>query len=493
MSWAYCRRRALAAACVAAFCIGPSIALAEPWATVGDAQLRSDIEILAAAGVVDGITMTWPLPWTRILSRLQRPDALDDQPDYVRDAAARVRKRGLAEASPYQHRLTASLDAASGASVIRGFDALGRQSLEGQLAYDELWSTTAIHIAIGLRTSSHGDRSMAVLDNTYIAQEVGHAVVYAGFVTHWWGPGWISALSLSNNARPMPQIGIARMDTAPSDSPWLSWLGPWQAEFFVGLLNGPRINRNTIYSGFRLGINPLPGLEIGLARTTEICGSGHPCSPLDYFQISNDPKQVNATNDQGNIDLRYSHSFGHWSYAVYAQFMNEDTNPVIHSGTSHLVGATLWSPLSDDMARMTVEYTDSVATRDIWGAGTLHGVAYNNTGYPDGMRYRGQSLGFSLDSDSRLLSVQASISDAGARSIVLTYHHADISTDRNTEPNVVTTAPVALNMVQARLGLPFYLRGQSARLDLEVRYQDDQPRPDKGALAQIEVALRLPI
>ncbi len=50
-------------------------------------------------------------------------------------------------------------------------------------------------------------------------------------MTHWWGPGWISALALSNNARPIPQIGISRIDTSPFKTKWLSWMGPWQAEF----------------------------------------------------------------------------------------------------------------------------------------------------------------------------------------------------------------------------------------------------------------------
>ncbi len=44
---------------------------ASPWAEVGDSQLRSDIEILAAANVIDGITTHWPLPWAGIVSRLQ--------------------------------------------------------------------------------------------------------------------------------------------------------------------------------------------------------------------------------------------------------------------------------------------------------------------------------------------------------------------------------------------------------------------------------------
>ncbi len=109
------------------------------------------------------------------------------------------------------------------------------------------------------------------------------------------GPGWISALALSNNARPIPQIGISRIDTTPFKSKWLSWMGPWQAEFFVGVLDGDMIPKNTLLDGLRLNINPLPGLDSGVARMDEACGRGHPLRPggvlLDLRNTRRSPQQ----------------------------------------------------------------------------------------------------------------------------------------------------------------------------------------------------------
>ena len=34
---------------------------ASPWAEVGDNQLRSDIDLLQAAGAVEVVTISWPL------------------------------------------------------------------------------------------------------------------------------------------------------------------------------------------------------------------------------------------------------------------------------------------------------------------------------------------------------------------------------------------------------------------------------------------------
>jgi hypothetical protein len=403
-----------------ASCLG--VAAAGPWAEVGDAGLRSDILILASAGVIDDVTMQWPLPWTGILRRLTDEAALNGQPDYVREAARRVRERGMREVRTRRLMPSLSVDAASEPALVRDFGAMGHSTIESKLAVTAQWDTTAMNLSIGARTTTSGDRQVLMLDDSYIAQRIGNAVITGGYRTHWWGPGWISALSLSNNARPMPQIGISRLDTKPFESPWLSWIGPWQAEFFVGLLDGTRVANNTGYVGFRVGFSPLEHLEIGFARTTMLCGSGHRCDPLkDYISLINDSSKMNDTNDQGNIDIRYSQTFDSFAFETDVQFMNEDTNPFQHSGTSHLYGASAWTPLWAGTGRLTVEFADSVATYDLWGSGTksprgddFHGFSYNNWSYVDGMRYRGRTLGFSLDSDSRLLSLQASYRrDAG--------------------------------------------------------------------------------
>ncbi len=475
---------------VAALWLFAGMAVASPWAEAGDARLRSDIMVLAAAGVIDDITMQWPLPWGGILDRLEEPGALGEQPDYVRDAAMRVRARGMAETETHKPRASLTLDAASGPSTVRGFDAMGRQTVQGRVLLEYLWDTTAVHLAAGAQTTNRIDHQAMVPDGSYIAQRLGNATVYAGYKTHWWGPGWVSAMSLSNNARPVLQIGIARAETAPFESPWLSWIGPWQAEFFIGLLDGPRAAKNTVYTGARFAFSPLPHLEIGFSRTTEMCGSGHECKPLaGYFGLLNDDKHVNLTNDEATIDLRYSGAFAGWAYEIYTQAMNEDTSPFVHSGTSHLFGSSVWVPIEDGVGRLTFEYADSLATKNIWGGGIMHGTAYNNYDYVDGMRYRGRTLGFSLDSDSQLVSVQANFTDQSSRSFTLAYHHTNISDPLNAWGNVVTAAPVTINLAEGRFSQPLRLFERSILFDIAARLQDDQPRPDKGFQASVEVAL----
>lgn len=468
--------------------IASSTATASPWAEVGDSQLRSDLQILASAGVIDDITTHWPIPWAGVVARLRQEDAVTNQPAYVREAARRVLEKAQSEMRVDDLRTTATIDATNYPNVIRGFDAMGLGEGQAQLSFEYMTPTTAARLSAGIFSPRFsGGKQQFMPDGSYFAQKVGGAVVYAGYLTHWWGPGWISALSYSNNARPFPQVGIERGNTEAFHSPWLSWLGPWQMEFLIGWFNDKRIATNTYWDGFRFTFNPAPGLQIGLARTDELCGKGHPCKPLaSYFDIRNDRLHVSPTNDEGIIDIHYTRTLYGVPFEIYTQAMNEDTNPFVHSFSSHLFGASVWIPIRGQNVRLTVEYTDSIATKDIFSFGDVgYGVSYNNFQYVDGMRYRGRALGFSLDSDSRLLSLQASAVDAGDRTFTLTFHRAQVSTPFTGTANPLTTAPVTIDIGEARVSVPW----SWAKLDVAARLQDDQLRPDRGFTASVEGAL----
>lgn len=471
-----------------------SAASAGPWAEVGDSRLRSDIEILAAAGVIDNVTMQWPLPWSTILARLNRPGALDGQPAYVWAAARRVALRARRDTHMHRPRAGLQIDATNNPAVVRGFSAVTIDKAHTSLSYEYVTTQSAIKISVG--TEGEGpDHQGLMFDDSYAATLMGPVIVYAGYKTHWWGPGWVSALTLSNNARPMPQIGFSRSNTSAFKTPWLSWLGPWQFEFFVALMDGPRIDKNTVFVGTRAAFSPLDHLEIGISRVTEMCGLHHPCHPLvDYVNPINDNTHGNNTNDELSFDFKYSKAFDDFAYELYLQLMNEDNNPIVNSGTSKLFGASLWLPFDWGSTRFTVEYADSRATRDLWGGERLVGFAYNNGGYVDGMRYRGRTLSFSLDSDSQLFSLQAAAIDDQDRSLMVSYHHAVISTPRlaaMSTPewrNTVSSGAVTINILEARLSVPLDLNPFAAEIELTGRLQDDQPRPNKGATAALELS-----
>src|SRR5437016_6224701 len=74
-------------------------ASASPWAEVGDNQLRADLELLQASGVMEEITVQWPLPWQSVAADLSRAN-LASQPASVEQAAQRLLARAHAETAP---------------------------------------------------------------------------------------------------------------------------------------------------------------------------------------------------------------------------------------------------------------------------------------------------------------------------------------------------------------------------------------------------------
>jgi hypothetical protein len=465
-----------------------------PWAEVGDAQLRSDIETLAMAGVMDNLTTQWPLPWARILDRISDSASLAGQPPWVVAAAERIRHQAASQMAQDTSSFSAYFDATNAPEVVRGFDALGRENVQTQGTLSWNGQSTFIQLSAGLQSHDNLDSQTLLLDGTYIAKQIAGAAIYAGYMTHWWGPGWISALSLSNNARPIPQIGISRIDTSPFKSKWLSWMGPWQAEFFVGVLDGDGIPNHTLVDGLRFNFNPVPGLDIGLERMDESCGRGHPCNPLNYFDLSNSDTHPSKTNDQGDFDLKYSRQLGGIALSAYLQVMNEDSNPFYHSGTSHLFGLTGWVPVGQTRVRITAEFTDSIATQQIFGFGDyFYGIAYNDYKYPGGMRYRDRALGFSLDSDSKLATLQASWLGAHSVTWTVSYHHADLNVapsdtgELYSAVNFVSSAPVPINIGEARASFPLL---DHFTVDAAIRYMSDQPRPAHGSQGAGELRLK---
>ena len=148
--------------------------------------------------------------------------------------------------------------------------------------------------------------------------------------------------------------------------------------------------------------------------------------------------------------------------------------------------ARIFVPTAGSPVKLTAEFTDSIATRTPFSFGNfIYGYTYTNGQYPDGMRYRGRTLGFSLDDDSRLLSLQGAWSDNDGRFYQLSIHHATIGNAHSTGSNIVSPVPVSLTMEEAKVGLPF----RHFQLDLAARYQDRQIAPKTGASAAIEGGL----
>jgi len=474
-------------------------AQAAPWLEVGDRTLRSDVELLAAHGLIDSLVTTWPIPAGQ-MSRLNNARMLAHQPAYVQAAAQRVLARLLTDGQPRGWGGEAGMRRTHEPDTIRDFGTQAREDTQAQagLSYD------GNRFAMALRVSNQPSKDrdghdVVGLDGSYLTALVDNWQVYAGWVDQWYGPGWTSSLTLSNNARPVPKIGLMRNSPHAFESPWLSWIGPWQLNTFFGVLDGPRIDRNTLYLGVRLTVEPLRNLELGASRTSEVCGTHHQCSILkEEFHPYNSSSNPNPVNDQGTIDAKYTLLLGSMTVSPYAQIMNEDNGPFTHAAASYLAGTSVAGPFGQDGAhwRITAEYTDSVATLNWFDFGKKsYGAAYTDYKYFDGMRYRGRSLGFSLDSDSRLFSLAAALTTAGSWTYRLVYYRANINTptlaaiqQAGNPPylyNVVSARPAQFDQIEAGLSIP----ARNWLFDLSLRGQDARVYPEPGGSVSGEIGV----
>ena len=472
-------------------------AFAGYWLEAGDAGLRSDVEILAARGLIDPMINTWPVPAGVFRRLIDERARVAHEPEYVRRAAQRVLAYLDVHGNPDSFRPAAAWRMTNRPDPVRGFDTLARDRLDVRGGFD--WNIDPVSITVRSGTQAHlgGGDHVFSLDGTSISAVLGNWQIYSGWVDQWYGGGWNSSLILSTNARPFPKLGLMRYDPHAFETPWLAWIGPWQLNLFVGLLDGPRIDRNTALGSLRLSFSPIHGLEIALARLTEFCGTHHSCNPVNAaFHVNNNNQDPNATNDEASIELKYTTALGALTLSPYLQFMNEDTGPFTHSDTSYLAGASAAGPWGGDGAhwRLTAEYADSVSTLNWFSFGRQeHGQAYNNVGYFDGYRYRSRTLGLSLDSDSRLFSFTAALTDSANRVWRLAYHHADISTSELAAQqaaggfyNVVSAQPVTINQAEAGVTLHWDAIGANFAL----RWQDHDIADEPGGRVAAEIGLQ---
>ncbi|MFC3713155.1 capsule assembly Wzi family protein [Sphingoaurantiacus capsulatus] len=431
---------------------------AAPWVEAGSEQLRQDVDRLAAAGAIRGPINAWPLPAAQ-LCKIGEVDAA------LADAARRIAAACAADGP----RLTSYVT--SEPALIRGFGTTARG--EGDIAA----SASKDFGRINLRFGAGMRDGKAHLEPTLLTLDYGGWAIYGGFVDHWWGPGRENALLLSTNARPTPQIGFRRTAPAPIDLPVLRALGPVSVEVFAGLLTGDRRDyKNTALVAMRAAFAPAPGLEIGLNRALQLCGQNRPCDLnmlADAIIAFGDRDNSGTPNEPGNQlaggDVSYRTMIGPVAAQVYAEIEGEDENNVIVEQFGRVAGFALTGPAGEDGASWSLhgEAADTLATKLFGGGKRYPGSFYNHSIYTDGYRYRGRSLGSSLDGDGRMWALAGSYTDADDRRVYATWRKVELNRS-GTARNPITLVPAEFHLLTAGVELP----AATGRLRLEGRLAD---------------------
>ena len=384
-----------------------AMAASVPWTP--SVSARHAIEMLVDEGGLPLTVSQWPLPRDAVQRAL---DTLPAELPLALDAArAQVRAELRAQRSG---RIGVTLRERKDALVGFGDDATPGSSL--QLRSGE-YDGPHLALQAGGRLDAVADsgqpRSTARLDDSAIAVDAFGIQAQAWAHRSWWGPGWQSALPLSNNSPPLDGIGFQRAAVLPSESPWLSWLGPWNMDFFLARTEGepPSVpGSNPLLFGWRLTARPWPLVEIGLTRMAQFGGTDH-AETLGSFARAIVGSHANAqtlaeqSRDSGNGlaggDLRIRCPFG-VRCSVYTQVMGEDDRKHLPYKYMEVIGTEVWS--ADGATRLYFEATE-VGCRDTWRKPTTPDCAYLNHAYENGLTNGNRWIGASVGSDGKLLTL----------------------------------------------------------------------------------------
>ena len=476
---------AAAVAAAALLLSAASPAEAGPWLPAGDRQVRQDVELLKTAGFIPGPLGSWPMPWMQVAAGMERARTAP-QPPHVEAALRRL--EALSVRDLRKRRVEAEARFATDEALLRDFEDTAREEVDigAQAAFD----SGRLTLVLGGGYREGQDGSDFHIERSYAAYALGNWALYGGYVQHWWGPGQDSALLFSNNARPIPQIGVKRLLPTPIDLPVLRWLGPVKFDAFLGILTEERERSgfdNPALIGFRAAFQPAQGLEIGLNRGLQLCGEDRPCGAGTIFDALfpfGDADNTGTFDEPGNqlggFDISYRFMAGDVAANVYTEWEAEDEAGLfVLDRFVRLFGATASGPLGAEGAtwNANVEYTDTLARGYFDEAAFLEGVvfpgiAYNNFIYSDGFTYRGEVLGASIGSDSDLLTLRGSVTDARNRRAYAAF--------RQVEFNKLDLAPLAAFRSANRETIGTWTLGsalptRSGDFNAELRYQGDRP------------------
>jgi hypothetical protein len=470
---------------------------AAPWADVGDRQLRMDVEILKSAGIIRGPVNSWPLPWAQIDNGI---NSIGDVglPPHVAAALARVRAWSERARATSSQEVTAA--ATNRVQLVRDFGGGARQKAD--IAFHGEIDTGAFFVSYGVGYRPGQVGKDYHFEPGYIAVKSGNWAAYAGFGELWFGPGNDGTLLFSNSARPFPKIGLRRLSPDPLNIPILKWLGPVKVEAFAGILQGQADYRNPLIMGMRVAFEPAPGLEIGLQRAIQMCGGGRPCNAGSFgkawFGVGN-ADNGNLANDPGNqlagFDISYARMIGKVTAKAYFEGIAEDRRNLGLAHYARLGGVQLSGPLGGRGAMWSgfAELTDTQGAK-LFGGGITPGLVYNNFIYTSGFTYKQQPIGYSLDGDTRTLTVSGSVTDTRNRRYYASVRHIDLNMSAaqfaGTLPmrNRISATNETIRVLTAGAEVPTRI----GDFRIEARLQDDAPNtPGTSKLyPAIEVALR---
>jgi len=393
---------------------------AEPWVDTSNVFLRVNIQHLADQGIIKTPVTTFPLMWHDIARDIA--DFYPARLDQKTQQALLYVKHQLTLAKRSQKTLALNL-----ANKHKRFTSYGedfRDKNNVQVTTTLMFDNFAARIS-PLKNNHPVDGDDIRFDGSYGAFFLGNWVFSAGMQDRWWGPGWDTSLSLTNNARPMPALALSRKSAIPINIPFTDINIPWTMTTFMGKMDDERVVKDTLVWGFRLNFTPAQNWEIGVTRLAQWAGEGRPNDFDTFLNVlkgldncgGNGPSEEEcaAGKEPGNqlagYDIRWSPTLFNHPIALYFTAFAEDGD---RKGGLSVLGEERYqlgieTSLSafDYHWKLYLEGTDTYATcqdgNNGDGNSTIGDCYYEHHIYQTGMRYKGRSIASLYENDATSL------------------------------------------------------------------------------------------
>lgn len=249
------------------------------------------------------------------------------------------------------------------------------------------------------------------LDDTALVAEKWGVNFQAFAHQNWWGPGWQTSLVNGNNIPAWMGVGIQRSEVTPSESKWLSWLGPWNLELSVAKAQDPVVFQNQpdgyIFSGARLTIKPFSWLELGASRGMQTGGAGRKTSISSLWGGGTHTFENSTIEDTSNQVAGYDARIrcpSKLNCSIYFQSIGEDANgnfPHLPNKFMSLSGAEFWS--AGGQHRFFTEFMQTYMKS--WPGDNKDPGGYRNWSYPQGYTNGARWIGSSFGGDARVFTL----------------------------------------------------------------------------------------
>ncbi|NVK20931.1 MAG: capsule assembly Wzi family protein [Kangiellaceae bacterium] len=425
--------------------------LAEPWIDTRDPWLRADIEALANHGVIKVPITTWPLMWAPIVRDLEE---VDNQllSNKVMPIYMRVKRRARFE-TKHESNSFLILKAGNQGKILRHYGDDRREKAEITTKNTGVSKNFAWNIE-ATRAFDPIDGEENRLDHSYIAAVWGNWILSAGAQERWYGSGWDTSLILSNNARPVPALSIQRNYSDAFESPWLSWIGPWTFNAFIGQLESDRHVPHAKLLGMSVNFKPFNSLEIGLRRTAQWGGEGRPQNLSNFFNLligrdNCDELEggcgADRSNEPGNqlagIDFKWRIPTKKYYGSLYGQLIGEDEAGYLPSRKIYQFGYSTDFQLGDLDISSYIEYAD---TENEYRTN----LTYNNAIYRTGYRTELRSLGSTFDNDSQSVGLGLIATHKNGDKYKLKLTNVNMNSDGVGEEHSISTTNIKFNQIE---------------------------------------------